>query len=103
MVKHVPGEETKKPPDGPIDALALLIPPHTAPELAIKIAYDFARKHRMEGADESEYPALLQDNVERIFSDTTLLRYVRAGFRAGFFSQPLPWRRDIESAGQGQA
>src|SRR5438552_2825893 len=77
-------------------ALATEILKETSPELGIKIAYDFGRKLRIEGAEESTFGRLVCDYIEEPFAGMTLLRYIRAGFKAGFFYQPLPWRRRID-------
>ena len=68
----------------------------TSPELAIKIAYDFARKLRITGAAEARFTEHLEKWVNDPYRNSALLVYIRAGFTAGFKGDVLPWRRDIE-------
>lgn len=68
-----------------------------SPELAIKIAYDFGRSLRSNGADASRFPELLTEHVAQPYADQQLLPYIIAGFTAGFHFQSLPWRREIEA------
>lgn len=69
---------------------------NTSPELAIKIAYDSARRMRNGGADPDTLPNLLKEFVEDPYRTSTLLTYIRAGFCAGFRCEGLPWRRQID-------
>lgn len=73
------------------------ISPTTSPELAIKIAYDYARNLRAQGAEQTVFPQLVTECVDGPYADSPLLKYIRAGFKAGFASNSLPWRRQIES------
>ena len=68
-----------------------------SPELAIKIAYDFGRRLRSEGAQEADLSRELEKWVERPYRDTPLILYIRGGFVAGFNFAALPWRREIEA------
>ncbi len=72
----------------------------TSPELAIKVAYDFARKLRMEGASERDFDNLLT-NWAGPFDGTPLALYVRSGFTAGYHFLSLPWRRQIDDVPGG--
>jgi hypothetical protein len=71
----------------------------TSPELGIKIAYDFARNLRAEGAVPEQFRNILESMVEEPFAGTSILPYIRCGFAAGFYYSSLPWRRDIDDAG----
>ena len=75
----------------------MIIKEGTSPEMAIKLAYDFARGLRGKGAAESDFAEHLQGLVETPYADSPLLLYVRAGFTAGYFYEMLPWRRQIEA------
>jgi len=69
----------------------------TSPELAIKIAYDFARGLRIKGAQEDALSSLLDTWVNTPFEHNELLRYIKAGFIAGFRFESLPWKRQIDA------
>jgi hypothetical protein len=71
----------------------------TSPELGIKIAYDFGRNLRAQGALEGQFREILESTVEQPFAGMALLPYIRCGFAAGFYYGSLPWRRDIDEAG----
>jgi hypothetical protein len=68
----------------------------TSPEDAIKIAYDFARSLRVQGASVVDLPLLLGKWVEEVYRHDPRLTYIRGGFVAGFHFAPLPWRRHID-------
>lgn len=78
----------------------LTITENLSPELAIKMAYDFARRLRMTGWTESDFPECLGRLVEAHYCASPLLIYIRAGFSAGYFYDSLPWRRQIEATSQ---
>ena len=69
----------------------------TSPELAIKIAYDFGRNLRARGAEPDVYDQLESECVDQPYSGNPLLKYIRAGFKAGFNYEGLPWRRQIDA------
>ena len=75
----------------------MIINEGTSPEMAIKLAYDFARSLRGTGVAESDFAEHLHRLVETSYADSPLLLYVRAGFTAGYFYKMLPWRRQIEA------
>ena len=83
------------------------IAPNTSPEAAIKIAYDYARALRRSGAAEGDLAAEVAGLVETPHRDSPLLRYLRAGFIAGYRGVNLPWVKEIDAldpftrAGQG--
>ena len=81
-----------------VGTLTVEILKETSPELAIKIAYDFAKGLRVKGAQDEGLSALLVEWVKQPFAESPLLPYIRAGFTAGFNSGALPWRRQIEAA-----
>ncbi len=72
------------------------VPPNLSPENAIKLAYDFARNLRFQGAVDEHLNAQLVQWVES-YVDSPLYIYLRAGFRAGYVFEILPWRREIEA------
>ena len=69
----------------------------TSPEAAIKIAYDYARSLRRSGAAESDLEAEVFELVETPHRDSALLRYLRAGFIAGYRGVNLPWVKEIDA------
>jgi hypothetical protein len=69
----------------------------TSPEAAIKIAYDYARALRRSGAAEADLEADVFEMVETPHRDDPLLRYLRAGFIAGFRGVNLPWVKEIDA------
>ena len=75
-----------------LDGLAV-----TSPELAIKIAYDFGRNLRIEGAEVDELPELIAAHIDRPLADSVVRVYARAGFIAGFHFASLPWRREVDA------
>ena len=74
------------------------IKPDTSPELAIKIAYDFAKTLRSKGATDRQIADQLDIWVEKPFRTSVQLIYARAGFTAGYHWEMLPWRREIEAS-----
>jgi hypothetical protein len=80
----------------------LEIDSNASPEIAIKLAYDHARRLRGAGRHENEFAAQVALHVEQPFHDNPLLIYVRAGFSAGYFFDSLPWRREIEASSRHQ-
>lgn len=72
----------------------------TSPELAIKIAYDFARSLRAKGATEEQFRDQLEIWVEKQHATSPIIRYIRAGFAAGYTWQQLPWKRQIDEAAE---
>jgi hypothetical protein len=79
------------------DCFPLIIKDGTSPEMAIKLAYDFARGLRGTGVGEPDFAEKLKTLVETPYADSPLLLYLRAGFTAGYFHEMLPWRRQIEA------
>jgi hypothetical protein len=77
-------------------SLSQAILKETSPELAIKVAYDFGRKLRVDGTDDTHVDDLTAKYVDPDFFGLPLHLYVRAGFIAGVRCLALPWRRDIE-------
>jgi hypothetical protein len=73
------------------------ITPGTSPEAAIKIAYDFARGLRRSGAHDHELQQELFAFVDTPHRNSPLLRYLRAGFAAGYRGTALPWVREIDA------
>jgi hypothetical protein len=73
------------------------IRPGTSAEAAIKIAYDFARGLRRSGARDHELEQELFAFVDTPHRNSPLLRYIRAGFAAGYRGTALPWVREIDA------
>jgi hypothetical protein len=69
----------------------------TSPEAAIKIAYDYARALRRSGAAEADLQAEVFELVETPHRENPLLRYLRAGFVAGYRGVNLPWVKEIDA------
>jgi hypothetical protein len=69
----------------------------TSKELAIKIAYDFARGLRIQGATEKDYAANMNVWLVERYSANPLMPYLSAGFSAGYFGNVLPWVREIDA------
>ena len=68
----------------------------TSPDAAIKIAYDFARALRRGSAREQDLSDDLHEWISSRFRGSRLLRYMHAGFTAGYLGQNLPWVKDID-------
>ena len=92
---ETPADDAPETRDG-VGTLKLEILKDTSPELAIKIAYDFARGLNIKGADDSELPHLLDAWVTKPYRENPLYPYLAAGFIAGFHGGPLPWKRQID-------
>ena len=69
----------------------------TSPEAAIKIAYDYARSLRRSGVASEDLEADVIELVETPHRDDPLLRYLRAGFIAGYRGVNLPWVKEIDA------
>jgi hypothetical protein len=85
------------PPSALGEPIPLIINENVSPELAIKLAYDFARSLRATSAPEADFAENVQKLVETPYAGSPLLLYIRAGFKAGYFYETLPWRRQIEA------
>jgi hypothetical protein len=88
----MPGERATKETDR-----QMRIAPDTSPEAAIKLAYDYARTMRRTGAADSDLEADVLELVETPYRESPVLRYLRAGFIAGYRGTSLPWVREIDA------